>query len=47
LETISLEDVYTVSLKREQIVFAASFFVADVARMKVAYITNLKVKESS
>lgn len=47
LETISLEDVYTVSLLREQIVFAASFFVADVGRMKIGYITNLKVKESS
>jgi hypothetical protein len=38
--------VYTVSLKREQIVFAASFFVLDVGRMKIGYITNLKVKES-
>lgn len=47
LETISLEDVYTVCVVKEKVVFAASFFVTDVGRMKIGYITNLKVAEGS
>jgi hypothetical protein len=41
-----VEDVFTVcTLDDGKIVFAASFFVTDVGRMKIGYITNMKTKE--